>query len=530
MLNLNRLISAGLYHELNTTQAHTIKLINIFCLVGISVTLISMLVTISQVHLSQISFAVMIIFAFRLIIQLNFKGLYRIAFHSFMGLGLLGITLACLFNNYETYIFLYFIPISLIAMMTSEYYRLRYVYFAISTGLILFISVYYQCFQFKPWVTQSWDFIQQQQYTSLVLSNLCIFYLLILFRKASREYEQRIAKDHFYTHDLLIKSQHVNQELQQSQQELRLKAKNLEETNRKLEATQKHLKNTLKNLKNAQAQLVQSEKMVSLGQLTAGIAHELNNPINFIYSGTKALEISMTDVSEVLSEYEAITPENVTQQLVKIDELKEEIEFLEVREELPSMLENIKNGANRTAEIVRGLQTFSRLDENDIKAVDLHQNIDSTLVILRNQYKERIQIDRCYGDLPPVECLPGKINQVFMNVLANAVQAIENEGTITIETTFAAPITIAKTEVPTIKIMIQDTGIGIPSEVQHKIFDPFFTTKDVGEGTGLGLSITHGIVKKHHGKIEVQTELGKGTKFVIYLPVYQVDAKSVLMS
>ncbi len=281
---------------------------------------------------------------------------------------------------------------------------------------------------------------------------------------------------------------------------------------------------TLENLKETQAQLLDADKMASLGQLTAGIAHEINNPINFVFAGINSLKANINDVLEVLEAYSEITDENVAQQLEEVNALKEDIEYDEVIEEMQELADSIKRGAERTAEIVKGLRTFSRLDEDDLKTADVHENLDATLSILRNQYKDRIEIIKDYGNIPTIECYAGKLNQVYMNILANAMQAIEGNGNITIKTDNIL-LSQNETHIEGVAIHITDTGKGMPDEVKKRIFEPFFTTKDVGKGTGLGLSIVHSIIEKHQGKIEVESTEGIGSTFKISLPLKPIVKK-----
>ncbi len=284
---------------------------------------------------------------------------------------------------------------------------------------------------------------------------------------------------------------------------------------------------TLDNLKSTQTQLLEADKMASLGQLTAGIAHEINNPINFVYAGIGSLKTNIQDLIEVLENYEEVDAQNVEEKLKEIMELKEDMEFEEVLEEVNELTESIKRGAERTAEIVKGLRTFSRLDEDDIKMADMHENLDATLSILRNQYKNRVEIVKEYGHIPSIECYPGKLNQVFMNIISNAIQAIEGEGKIFIKTEQAGTSNQESADqapLSSVLIRIRDTGKGMPEEIRKRVFEPFFTTKEVGEGTGLGLSIVHSIIEKHQGKIEVESEAGVGTEFIITLPIKQPNA------
>ena len=252
--------------------------------------------------------------------------------------------------------------------------------------------------------------------------------------------------------------------------------------------------------------------MASIGQLVAGIAHEINNPVTFISAGVDSLWTNLEEVRQVLDIYHRITPENSGERLKEIEEMKERIDYKQALREINELITTIKNGTERTTQIVDGLRTFSRLDEDVLKFADIHEGLESTLILLRNKYKNRIEIVREYGHLPPVECYPGQLNQVFMNILSNAIDAIEETGTIAIATEKANG---------TINIRIRDDGKGIPEPIRAKIFDPFYTTKEVGSGTGLGLSISHGIVEKHKGNIKVKSEVGKGSEFIISLPVRQ---------
>ncbi len=273
----------------------------------------------------------------------------------------------------------------------------------------------------------------------------------------------------------------------------------------------------LTDLKEAQSQLVDSEKMAGLGQLTAGIAHEINNPINFVTSNIKPLELDILDLDSVIHMYEAIDfNQEIKPQITNIESFKKQIDISFVREEIKLLLSGIDEGARRTAEIIRSLKNFSRLDENDTKPVDLNEGLDSTLVLIRSTFPSNLKIVKDYQVLPLVECMPGKINQVFMNLITNGIYAIKSkpeqneEEFVTIKTW---------QEDKHVKISIKDSGTGMPDEVKQKIFEPFFTTKDVGEGTGLGLSIVFRIIENHNGNIDVVTKVNQGTEFIITLPI-----------
>ncbi|NNV55834.1 GHKL domain-containing protein [Panacibacter sp. KCS-6] len=291
-----------------------------------------------------------------------------------------------------------------------------------------------------------------------------------------------------------------------------------------LQNTNNQLSQTLLDLQDAQTQLVQAEKMASLGQLTAGIAHEINNPINFVKSNIKPLQLDINDLFEIIDEYNSLhkkDKESVNKTLKDIYSKQENIGLDFIKNEIQQLIKGIENGADRTAEIVRGLRTFSRLDESELKSASVHDGLDSTFVLLRNSMPVWLKIEKHFNANGVIECYPGKLNQVFMNILNNAMQAIvskqdktENE-CITVET--------RDIENNYIQISIKDTGTGMTEEVKAKIFEPFFTTKAVGEGTGLGMAIVFKIIQSHHGKIEIESEPGKGTEFIITLPHIQKE-------
>jgi two-component system, NtrC family, sensor kinase len=282
-------------------------------------------------------------------------------------------------------------------------------------------------------------------------------------------------------------------------------------SHRQLVAAYADLEITHRQLKMAQSQLVASEKMASLGQLTAGIAHEINNPVNFIAGNVVPLRNDLQDLLRVLDAYEQeIDEKGLEGAFPRTQALKQAVEVDYLRQEIPELMDGIEEGARRTTEIVRGLRVFARLDEDAVKRFDLHSGLDSTLTLVRN-HAHKVEFVRHYGDLPLVEGFPGKLNQVFMNLLTNALQALPEEGgTITL-TTLSHGLEV--------EIRVQDNGCGIPPEVRTRMFEPFYTTKEVGEGTGLGLAITLGIIKQHKGQIEIESEAGEGTTVIIRLPV-----------
>lgn len=287
----------------------------------------------------------------------------------------------------------------------------------------------------------------------------------------------------------------------------------LHKANADLGAANTTLHATVADLKAAQEQLIQAEKMASLGQLTAGIAHEINNPINFVSANIQPLKDDMADIIRIIAAYEkTIQEKGLEKEFSEVQQFKNESKIELTIAEVHNLLKGIEDGAKRTSEIVKGLRNFSRLDQNVFLKAQLNDSLESTLTLLHSAYKNRIEIVKEYGTLPEVECFPGQINQVLMNILSNAIQAIPETGTIFIKTQLVDE---------TARISIKDSGSGMTEEVKRKIFDPFFTTKDVGKGTGLGLSISFGIIQKHNGEIEVISEPGKGTEFVIKIPVNQ---------
>ncbi|NIJ53035.1 sensor histidine kinase [Dyadobacter arcticus] len=297
--------------------------------------------------------------------------------------------------------------------------------------------------------------------------------------------------------------------------------KSVNERTAELQFANVELNGALTQLKDAQSQLLDSEKMASLGQLTAGIAHEINNPINFVSSNIRPLRRDIDDVLEILDSYSDLrnvgSIEVLNEKIVEIEALKNELDLDYIKTELGTLLKGMEDGAQRTVEIVKGLKIFSRVDETDLNLVNINEGIESTVIILNYQMGNSIHLVKELGNIPSIECYAGKLNQVFMNILTNSIYALQKEKhdserpTIWIKTWLKDPENIS--------ISMRDNGPGMTPEVRAKIFEPFFTTKQVGDGTGLGLSIVFKIIEVHSGNIQVNTEVGKGTEFLITLPV-----------
>jgi len=345
-------------------------------------------------------------------------------------------------------------------------------------------------------------------------------------------------------------------ELQAHAQKLMESEKAVRQSEAASQKQAQQLQNTLYELQQAQAHLVQTEKMSSLGQMVAGIAHEINNPVNFIHGNIPPAERYIEDLLTLLSLYQRHYPLPD----VEIENMMTAIDLEFLKQDLPQLLRSLKLGADRIRQIILSLRNFSRLDEADKKPVDLHEGIDSTLLILQARLKGKsqrsaIQVVKQYGTLPFVECYAGQLNQVFMNILSNAIEAYDSEAcdseacdseacdseacedavtastpnssspTITITTTLeqSAPDSLAVA-----LICIRDNGVGMRDSVRERLFDPFFTTKPIGKGTGLGLYISYQIVvDKHHGSLKCISVLSQGTEFQIRIPLQQPSVYSV---
>jgi signal transduction histidine kinase len=302
----------------------------------------------------------------------------------------------------------------------------------------------------------------------------------------------------------------ATQKIREQKEEVESQRDEIVAANEALKNQKRELEFTLENLKITQDQLIQSEKMASVGVLTAGIAHELNNPINFVSGNVGPLKRDIDDLFSLIKIYEeSMESHNLKKEIGDAEALKEKLDYTFLIKEIISLLQGIEEGAIRSSQIIKGLRSFSRLDQEKCQSFNIHDGIDSSLILLHNQIKDRIVIKKEYGDFNDIECFPGKLNQVFMNILTNSIQAIEGQGVICIQT-ISSDLGI--------KVIFKDNGVGMTAEVKKHIFEPFFTTKEVGKGTGLGLSISFGIIEQHNGIIDVLSEPGQGTEIILSLP------------
>jgi hemerythrin-like metal-binding protein len=286
----------------------------------------------------------------------------------------------------------------------------------------------------------------------------------------------------------------------------------LEHANQKLQASNAELKQLNEQLESAHLQLLQAEKMASVGQLAAGVAHEINNPVGFVNSNLGTLGKYLTSLSKVIAAYDAADARNGGQLASAIEPVKKEADLSFIREDTPVLLKESHDGLSRVTRIVQDLMDFSHVDESGWQLGDIEAGLDSTLKLVEGEFRQKVTVVKNYAGIPQIECMASQLNQVFMNLLLNAAQAIETSGTVSIASGIAAN---------EIWIEVADSGKGIAPEHLNRIFEPFFTTKPVGKGTGLGLSLAYSIVQKHHGRIEVKSEIGKGSAFRVFLPLRQ---------
>ncbi len=324
--------------------------------------------------------------------------------------------------------------------------------------------------------------------------------------KQEKELSQQQAFVAMKENERLVKEQNIQLE------------KKVHERTADLENRNTELHTAMNDLRMTQQQLVESEKLASIGQMTAGIAHEINNPINFVQSNVGPLKRDIDEILDLLSQLAQIDENKDL--LQQVNNLKEQYKKLDVdylKQEIQQLLNGIEDGSKRTAEIVKGLRVFSRMDRNELVSADINECLHSTLVVMKNMTKAEVTLNVELGEnIPKINCYPGKLSQVFMNLVTNAVQATRLPGRQPIDRVINVRSFFNDNK---ICVEIQDNGNGIPKEIQEKIFEPFFTTKDVGEGTGLGLSIVAGIVGEHNGQLSFTSNPNEGTTFLITLPI-----------
>jgi PAS domain S-box-containing protein len=301
------------------------------------------------------------------------------------------------------------------------------------------------------------------------------------------------------------------------------------EIEKQLRRSKSELQHTIKQLQKTQAQIIHSEKMASIGQLAAGVAHEINNPVAFVSSNLNTMAQYQAQLTDILKKSMEIIgmlgdsrnalqlPDTVATAVAEVQELAAELDLEYLFEDFPELIAESQEGTVRIRKIVGDLKDFAHPGEQQRVAADINQGLDTTINIVWNEIKYKAKLIKDYGDIPPVTCYPQQINQVFMNLLVNAAQAMEKDGQIVVKTRHVDGHVV---------IQISDNGCGIPEAIKPKIFDPFFTTKEIGKGTGLGLNLAYNIIKKHKGKVEVDSTEGKGTTFTIILPEMAIDTSA----
>jgi len=407
------------------------------------------------------------------VLVINSFGKTTLSKHYFMIFGLGMVTFVNMVFDKSTVPMVQFMTTAIFPILIFKKIRAALIYSGLN--IILFFYILYYHMNFQPLLDPINIYRTEYVYTGIFVIMVVIFLISLFFRNIGEDLERKLVEKNRYLNDLIEK------------------------------------------MKSMQEHMITSEKMASLGQLTAGIAHEINNPINFVSSNISPLKTDLKELKELCKKYVKLhKSKNVTLDLINIEAYAKEINPEFLYNEIETLTNGIEEGAERTKQIVMGLRIFSRIDEDEFKEADIHEGLESTLMLLGNKIKNRIEVMKKYGNIPQIDCIPGKINQVLMNVLNNASEAISEKGVITITTSLDS----SKKKVI---ISLKDNGAGMQEAVRRRIFEPFYTTKKIGRGTGLGLSISYGIVEKHHGVIKVNSEVGKGSEFIITLPVKQPD-------
>ena len=331
-----------------------------------------------------------------------------------------------------------------------------------------------------------------------------------LLREQNATQSELLAKRTSELEELHRQYQQLSFDLRRTRQDMAVESEACKAAQQRFEHEKDEQQRLIRELEDTHRQLLQSEKLASIGQLAAGVAHEINNPISFVYANLNTLSSWVKGLLDLIADFETKRGQAAEPKAPVATAMVNGFTLGDVRNEIMVLVDESLQGTMRVRRIVRDLRNFSRPSSEEWGMADLHAGLDSTLNVVCNEIKYKASVVRDYGDLPAIECNADQLNQVFMNLLVNAAQAIRKQGTITIRT---------RCQGGTVSVSISDTGEGIPADVIGRIFDPFFTTKPVGEGTGLGLSISHGIIEHHGGRIEVESRMPEGTTFIVTLPV-----------
>lgn len=462
----------GISRKLTPFNQKAIKLMNQVSFIMVIWFVISSVIALFDFKMLEFSIGASNALLFSGVLIINAYGKTTLSKNYFMIYGLAMVTLVNMIFDATDVPMVQFITTAIFPILIFKKRRTALIYLGINLICLVFVLYYHQ--NYPPLITSYSGGLIPAAYIIVFIVMIVIFLISLFFRNVGDELERKLMEKNRYLKELVDKMQSM------------------------------------------QEQMVSSEKMASLGQLTAGIAHEINNPINFVSSNISPLKRDLRELRELCMQYKGLHAVNdLEEQLKSIESYTKEIDPEYLYQEIETLIKGIEEGAERTKQIVVGLRNFSRVDEDEFKKTEIHEGIESTLMLLRNKIKNRIEVVKDYGMVPPIECVPGKINQVLMNILNNASEAIGDKGVITIATKAG--------ENDTVQISIQDDGMGMKESVRRRIFEPFYTTKAIGKGTGLGLSISYGIIEKHHGTIEVNSKVGKGSEFIITLPVNQPE-------
>jgi len=463
----------GISDKLSPFDEKAIKLINQLSFVMMVWFIVFTLGGLFNFELLQFIITSSSIVLFTGVLVINSFGKTALSKHYFMIFGLGIVTFVNMVFDKSAVPMVQFMTTAIFPILIFKKIRTALIYSGLN--IILFFFILYYHMNFQPLMDPLHINSTESVYTGIFIIMVVIFLISLFFRNVGEDLERKLVEKNRYLNDLITK------------------------------------------MKSMQEQMIISEKMASLGQLTAGIAHEINNPINFVSSNISPLKTDLKELKELCRKYKDLhNSENVTLDLKNIETFTKEIDPEFLYHEIETLTNGIEEGAERTKKIVMGLRIFSRMDEDEFKETDIHEGLESTLMLLQNKVKNRIEVKKKYGDIPHIECIPGKINQVLMNVLNNASEAIRAKGVITISTSLDS-------KKKKVIISLKDNGTGMKEAVRRRIFEPFYTTKKIGQGTGLGLSISYGIIEEHHGSIEAKSEVGKGSEFIITLPVKQPD-------